>query len=99
MPVDSITPACEQSTSCEAFLVPGAARTVRPLPSSQGSYNTTPAFRINDAPSYQIDFWEAPKDYPLNPKDCGSYGKLGNDSFGFQLCVSRARSSELVLGE
>lgn len=98
MPVDPVTPACERANTCEAFLVAGAARTIRPLPESQGIYNTTPAFRINDAPSYQIDFWEAPKDYIFKPKDCGSYGIAGTDSFGFQLCVSSAPSGELVSG-
>ena len=99
MSVDPITSACQQAGNCEAFLVVGAARTIRPLPASHNSYNTTPAFRINDAPSYQIDFWEAPSDTTFNRKNCGSYGLAGNTSFGFLLCVSSASPGELVAGE
>jgi len=52
----------QKANTCEAFLVAGAARTIRPLPGNQGIYNATPAFRINDAHAYQVDFCEAPKD-------------------------------------
>jgi hypothetical protein len=98
MSVDSITSSCQQASNCEAFLIAGAGRTVRPLPASHGAYSATPGFRINDAPSYQVDFWEAPTGYTFYREDCRSYGVAGNSSFGFNLYVSIAPPGELVAG-
>jgi hypothetical protein len=77
--IDPVGNACKSSSSCKSYLIAGPYMTVVPWPFTVED-ESVDAFRLEDAPFYQVELWDT---LDKNPnltfdrlKDCTIYGGL-----------------------
>jgi hypothetical protein len=91
-PVDHIDPACTADKNCTSFLIAGPYSTVSPWPFPGVEEGLeTDAFRITNAPFYQVDMWGLEPGVVtfLQSRNCVVYGGLNATSdYSTSVCVA-----------
>lgn len=95
-PVDTVSQACRKERSCASYLVAGPYQTTAPWPFTVERGNLD-AFRLHNAPFYQVDMWNPSPDLEFEERDCTLYGGANRTTeYSMRLCISQEGAEGLL---
>jgi hypothetical protein len=100
--IDAVDNDCKASETCKSYLIAGPSRTVLPWPFTL-EMEGVDAFRLHDAPFYQVDMWNVEQESELyfnRTSECNLYGGVSPKlEFSMSLCMKQHSQYVIVAGE
>ncbi|KAF2200900.1 hypothetical protein GQ43DRAFT_481187 [Delitschia confertaspora ATCC 74209] len=98
--LDPVSNQCKAGKKCRSYLLAGPYLTVAPMPFTQEEGGLD-WFRIKDAPFYQVDVWDAPKNltFDISKEECTLYGGFNDTTdFSMVLCIQQGEKGVISGG-